>query len=167
MMAARYWVLVFLCQVLLICLSRAQQQCRFDSDEGRILACGVGTSSRCLPIQKRGREFRTILISQRIQNFQNSFYDVHAYRLCGSEQPEDVSLADAMSRGQLCQKRTKSQIFRALSFRGCEEFFNAGSDKDLTIYAYEDVDGCNGDLLYRFLFINGTGKKSNYIPSLQ
>ena len=153
-MMATYFLL--LCEVLLICISGAQQQCRFNSDEGKILACGVGTSAKCLKIQKMG-DFRTILINHRIGNFHHSFYDVHAYRLCGTEQPKDVSLADAMSRGELCQGKTKSGIFKTLTFQGCDAFFTADSNKDLTIYAYEDVDGCNGDLLYRFLLINGTG----------
>ena len=143
--------------LLLICSSSAVQQCSFDSDEGRILACGVGTDLDCPPMGELNDEYRTgVIISRDVNDFHDA-YDVHAYRLCGAELASDITLADAITRGKACQDSRETRVFRTVLFHGCNEFFTAGSNKDLTIYAYEDVDGCNGDLRYRFLLINGTG----------
>ena len=155
---ARCKLVLHLCLVfVVICFSGAQQECRFDSDEGRILACGVGTNSiTCLNIMKI-EAYRTVLISPIIGDFHNHLYDVHAFRLCDGQRPEDVTLADGINSGERCQERVRMGNFRAITFQGCDEYFEDNSNEDLTIYAYEDVDGCNGDLLYRFLLINGTG----------
>ena len=150
------WAGVVLLLGLVLCSSVAQQQCNFDSNEGKLLACGGGNI--CQRLRKVAEQYRTLIISSHIRNFHNSFYDVHAYRLCGDEDPSDITLQDAINNGQLCQGKTKSGIFRTLTFQGCSEYFQDGSNRDLTIYAYSDVNGCNGDLLYRFLLINGTGK---------
>ena len=151
-------MLSLLCQVLMVtCISEAVEQCGFDTDAGRVLVCGAGTRP-CLKTtyRREDEEYGIIIVSTALVNFRGS-YDVHAYRLCGNEEANDITLADAISRGEICEKRRTEGVFRALLFNGCDDFVTANSNKDLTIYAYEDVDGCNGDLLYRFLLINGTG----------
>jgi hypothetical protein len=152
-------VLFFFSQVILVISSPGPlvNQCSFDNHEGRVLACGKGAGASKCPRIRKEEEYKIQIINYRIRDFHNSFYDVHAYRLCGSERPDEVTLQDAMRRGQLCQEKRKSGIFRNLIFEGCGEYFNDGPNKDLTIYAYSDVNGCNGDLFYRFLLINGTG----------
>ena len=151
-------MLSLLCQVLMVtCISEAVEQCGFDTDAGKILACGVGTRLPCPEVSRRedGEYKIGVIIAQQL-DFRDS-YDVHAYRLCGNEEASNITLADAISRGETCEKERTEGLFRYILFDGCDDFVTAGSNKDLTIYAYQDVDGCNGDLLYRFLLINGTG----------
>lgn len=155
-MASSKLVLCFWHVLVVVCITEAQQQCSFDTDEGRILACGTGTSSQCMKIQ-RIEEYKTIVISPRIADFHSSSsYDVHAFRLCDGQGHRNVTLADALNGGEQCQVMGGG-AFRTISFQGCNGYFEDGSNKNLTIYAYVDVDGCNGGLLYRFLLINGTG----------
>lgn len=152
-------MLLFFCEVFLLVISSSQvpdPQCSFDNHEGKIQACGAG---RCEDIVKVGADHRVLLINPSILDFNNVYYDVHAYRLCGDDrQASEVTLADAIWHGQLCQERRRSELFRNIFFKGCADFFNEGSNKDLTIYAYNNQTGCNGDLFYRFLLINGTGR---------
>jgi hypothetical protein len=96
-----------------------------------------------------------IIININVLDFQHN-YDVHAFRLCEGTQPSEITLADAMRHGEACQQRRSAGVFRDILFQGCSEYFHGSSNQDLTIYAYGDVDGCNGGLLYRFLLINGT-----------
>jgi hypothetical protein len=156
-------VLFLLTQALLIfCSSASQEQCGFNY-EGRLQACGAEINT-CYRIRDRQGGHRSVLlISNSISDFHDSYYDVHAYRLCNGQQPSVVTLADAIRGGELCQMKIISGIFREITFQGCHEYFYDGSSQDLTIYAYEDVNGCNGDLLYRFLLINGTGRDHSYV----
>lgn len=80
---------------------------------------------------------------------------MHAYRLCGEEQVGNITLADAMSHGQQCITRNRP-IPLTVVFSGCAGYFNEETYQDLTVYAYDNDSGCNGDLDYRFLLINST-----------
>lgn len=146
----------FLLFLLVVHYSSADQgQCSFDSDEGKVLAC---RERRCRKIDNIYGEHRVLITTSMLRDFSRSYYDVHAYRLCGSEQAGEVTLADAISRGQMCQEGRRSGVFRTVVFEGCREYFNDGSNRALSIFAYTNHTGCNGDLLYRFLLINGTSK---------
>lgn len=134
--------------------SAAHDKCNFNSTEGRVYACGTDIR-QCIKII-RIEDHGAVLINNNIQDFNDAYYDVHAYRLCSSELASEVTLDDAIRHGQVCQRKRNSNYFRTVLFEGCADYFTEGSNKDLTIYAYSNQTGCNGELFYRFLFINGT-----------
>lgn len=145
-------------------VSAAQGDCSLHSNDDRIFVCGSEPSS-CHRLTFYDEEYAVALTSREIENFRGKYYDVHAYRLCGDKVAGDVTLADAIQYGEECQSKTLSQRFRALSFTGCSSYFEMGSNSGLTIYAYNNASGCNGELLYRFLVINGT-RESPYTTNM-
>jgi hypothetical protein len=157
-------VLSILHVLLMWTSSQTQEHCAFGF-EGRIRACGDGGCPGIFT-ESNGEYTTRAIVDGRVEDFKNS-YDVHAYRLCGEEQADDITLADAISRGQRCPDRATTEgKHRVILFQGCEDFFSADSEdhQDLTIYAYNDVETCNNSLLHqRFLLINGTSSYTDTI----
>ena len=154
-------LLLYFC-VITMCAARSQRWLRQEAEsedcsypEASTIICSP-SAGNCMNLNYRSEEneFRTSNVNrglvQLIENQRN--YDVHAYRLCGDQHSEDITLAEA----EQCEPgdRLSSSTIR---FIGCNEYFTPADDSlpDLEIYAFIN-ESCN--LQYRFLFINTTSK---------
>lgn len=146
-----------------------QNRRRRDQDcyDKRILLCGpkdAACNNLFTPLPNHFattlHQHRDITIDTR-KNGRN--YDVHAFRLCGEDTGQSITLAKAESSGMKCplpqEFNYRSTRFRTIiEFVGCGEFFNSGSPQDLEIYAFTTSSSCSGSLKYRFLLINTTSR---------